>query len=290
MLPRAFNRSFLTSAIDHIVFEDAASEPFVGAALCRVCRTAQAWVLPLLYETVVLSTAADIRRFAGSLTEREVSGHVTAPSSPALYVRNLWIGPTSSGRDSQPLLSETSDWPQADTYKILQQCKFLRTFALINIPPAFWTPSCVPKSVEALWLGPSHARIDWKYLLCAPRLRQFVSIDTFLFDTEFAALLREASCIKEIRQYLRNPDAALHALGRVIDTPVDTTLEQVEVVCCAEELGSLSMFVEDDQDGTSYDVANHRLVLTIKSMLRDSKPDLLALVFGDWLATIGIRD
>ena len=262
----------------------------MGAVLCRVCRAAQAWVLPLLYTTVVLSTSTDIQQFAEALTVREVPAKdVAVTPSPALFVRNLWMGPASSNASygkEKTALSRTSQWPQGDLCRILQRCKSLRTLALIDLPQGAWSPLCVPKSVEALWLGPSHAKVEWSYLLCAPRLAHFVSVDTFLFDSEFESLLCRAAGIQQISRYLRCAETALHALGRVVDTPADSKLETIEVVCCAEERGGLSMFLEDEEDSMSYKVKRHMLTLTMKSALRDGRPDFLALVFEDWLASL----
>ncbi|KAI0743117.1 hypothetical protein C8Q80DRAFT_1192832 [Daedaleopsis nitida] len=54
----------------------------------------------------------------------------------------------------------------------------MRALALVDLPPSLWSPFPLHACVEVLWLGPSHAKVDWRYLPCAPRL---------LFDSEFRA-------------------------------------------------------------------------------------------------------
>ena len=164
-----------------VVFRlSAFNDPLTAATLCNVCNTARNWMLPILYENITLTTPAEIERFAlslrGASPSSELHGPRTALRNAATYVSRLWIGATTtlSPPTMEPFKARlhpasASTWPIPAIRMILAVCTSLRAFALIHAPYDVYRALLlhIPATVEALALGPAHARVDWERLPCA---------------------------------------------------------------------------------------------------------------------------
>ncbi|KAI9058729.1 hypothetical protein FKP32DRAFT_1218445 [Trametes sanguinea] len=264
------------------VFELAAlDDQSDGAKLCGICRTVRSWLLPLIYDTVLLTSSKSIQRFAYALMEDPIE-HVIVHPAPASIVRNLWIGPTSSVKQND-LTYHPSSWPVTLIHQILARCKSLRSFALINLYQNDWfrLASVLPPGLESLTLGPVHGKVDWRYLPCARSLRTFTSMDTYMLDLELQQIVVSPNIRTVRRFYSRSGHVAL-AFDQLQCVEKATGLQTMEIVCCAETVEKAKTILEDTAKW--YKLDPERIVLVPKSHTRNSCFDPISVLFEDWSA------
>ncbi|KAI0830318.1 hypothetical protein BC628DRAFT_1336977 [Trametes gibbosa] len=263
----------------------ASEDQAEGAKLCGICRIARHWVLPILYEDVTLSTSNAIERFAASLTPiptSETTSAEVAPSYPALLVRRLWIGPTST--TNQDDLSYSSPaWPVPRIREVLARCAALRALALMNLHQRAWPrlALAVPAGVEVLWLGPVHGRADWRYLPCAPRTREFLTLDTYVTEAELRQIVL-APRMRTVRRFFSNTCGygVVHQAGCVEDA--SRTFERLEIVCCDATRAQAAAGLGTALRRRGYEPIP-RVVFVPKSNLYKGRYDPLAILFDDWI-------
>lgn len=254
-----------------------------------MCRTAQYWLLPILYHTVVLSSSAAIERFATSITGTRLSAS-SAPLielKPSALVRKLWIGPTSSIEQAD-LSYNSPAWPIPRICTILALCQSLHALAIMNVHQKSWPRLSldIPRGVRALWIGPVHGKADWRYLPCAASAREFLTMDTYMTEDELRQIVRAPS-IRRVRRFFSKPVGlgALQQLGCVEDAQ---GLEKLEIVCCSSSKEEAAAALEEALQTYRYE-PTPRVALIPRSHMYKGRCDPLALLHDDWLGTTRVR-
>ena len=280
------------SLTNHTVFNTSATaDPSVGTTLCAVCRTARQWMLPVLYSNVVLSTPALAERFAVGLEEPgsemnpdlRDSRERTAPSGlwpcPTSEVRHLWIGPTACPGAYAKSVWRRTTWPVRAIRAILMRCTDLRALAIVAVPHGVGVAlfPFVPVSVEALFLGPAHPRVEWKRV---PRLRSLTSASTFMLTSELEGIAQA-------------PDATLVRRVFTSSTEAVISLEQM-AACVRVERGSevhvlVPLSREEDQ-GVLEKIAAECTIGSCKLEFLNAQEgiplDVVALMYAEWIADV----
>lgn len=130
-------------------------------------------MIPVLYHTVVLDTAALATRFRVSLALESPKSMVS------LRVRALWMSPASDRMGSE---FRYGVGHSQMIIEILRMCSQLRTFTLINFKNSYtWSQveDAIPKTLVSLTLGPTHAPLDMRTLA---HVQTLTSINTFIWD------------------------------------------------------------------------------------------------------------
>ncbi|RPD63547.1 hypothetical protein L227DRAFT_572697 [Lentinus tigrinus ALCF2SS1-6] len=271
------------------VFERAvASDVPTALAICRVCHTARAWTLPILYETIVLGSSSKIERFAKSQTR--MSSDIVVDQLPALLVRKLWFGP--SNRAEQHRLYSPSRWPLSFMRQILTRCTSLCSLAVINggEVPLTGLADVIPASVSYLTLGPLHEPVDCASLPCARNLHTLNSIDSYMVDREIHALMRSRTSLRTVRRiftYSRPPEiklvtVAFRQIGYFFPpSPTARALERLEIVCYRETDGVARYELEDAAKEWGCDPA--RVTLVPRAWVtKNGKKEYFATFFEGW--------
>lgn len=170
--------------------------------LSRTCKAIHAWVTPVLYSTVVLTTKAEFFAFERALYSAEVSFDTQRGSPSGLefplgtYVQNLWLGQTRSKHGQHRVTATTGDvvmlggdsgqgrdiWDL--TMSIISMCPSIRNLALVNFPPAVLQLLLLrlPTSLESLSirLGGRHAQLDVPDLSRLTSLRSLTFLHTHI--------------------------------------------------------------------------------------------------------------
>ena len=261
----------------------AASHTPTASSLCRVCHTARAWSLPILYETIVLTSSSKIERFAYS--HMETPFDIVVDQLPILHVRKMWFGPTSNFEEND-LDYSSREWPITLMHQILTRCTFLCSLAFINVGQAqlYRLTSVIPKSVSALALGPVHGEVDYRHLPCGPNLRTFTSMDTFMLDNEVCELVlsRTIRTIRRIYTYPNEHRVAL-AFDQLECVSRATVLERLEIVCYGATEEVAKECLESVATQREYD--RKRVVLVSKASINGKGvEDAVATLFADWIA------
>ncbi|KAH9915925.1 uncharacterized protein BXZ73DRAFT_105991 [Epithele typhae] len=162
--------------------------------LCLVCHATRGWVLPVMYGSVVLTTARDIETLAAALTR--LTTDAPTLEHPASRIRRLWIGPTwtpspqkahPSESSSLQTLSSHTAWPSPSIRAILSLATNLDALAVLAAPSSFSLATLsVPKTVRALTLGPAHGPLNLNRF---PHIRSVTSVNTMVFEDELRAIL-----------------------------------------------------------------------------------------------------
>ncbi|KAH9886722.1 hypothetical protein C8Q73DRAFT_715076 [Cubamyces lactineus] len=257
----------------------AASDKAAGAKLCCLCSTVRLWLLPVLYDTVVLSSAKTIERFAYGQMENPDSTAVYPP--PTSIVRKLWIGPTSSTVQND-LAYSSSAWPITLVHQILVRCASLHALAIVNLYQGDWfrLAHVLPAGLRALTLGPVHGKVDWRYLPCSASLREFTSMDTYMMDLELQQIVA-APGIRTVRRVYSRVDHINLAFDQLDCVEKATSLEKLEIVCCAESVERAASVLE--KIARCYKLNPERIALVPKSHISGSTFDPIAVLFNDWL-------
>ncbi|KAI0685529.1 hypothetical protein C8T65DRAFT_679244 [Cerioporus squamosus] len=264
------------------VFERAASHVPTASSICRVCHTARAWALPVLYETIVLPSSSKIERFAYS--QMETPFDVVVDQLPIHLVRKMWFGPTSSSEEND-LDYSSREWPITLMHQILTRCTALCSLAFINVGQAqlYRLTSVIPKTVSSLVLGPVHGEVDYRHLPCAPNLHTFTSMDTFMLDTEICELVL-SSTIRTIRRVYTTPSETRVALAfdQLECVYRASVLERLEIVCYGGTKEAAAEILESVAKERDYD--RTRVVLVPRASTKNGKDDAFATLFEDWKA------
>ncbi|RDX45243.1 hypothetical protein OH76DRAFT_1408198 [Lentinus brumalis] len=266
------------------VFERAAANHVPTAdSICRVCHTARAWALPVLYETIVLTSSSKIERFAHSLMETPFD--IVVDQVPIHLVRKIWFGPTSSFEEND-LDYSSREWPITVMHQILTRCTALCSLALINVGQAqlYRLTSVIPNAVSSLTLGPVHGEVDYRHLPCAPNLHTITSMDTFMLDNEIRDLVL-SSTIRTIRRIYSTPAERRVALAfdQLECLYRASVLERLEIVCYGDTREAAAQILESVATDRDYD--HTRVVLVPKaSLTTDGKDNTFATLFVDWQA------
>ncbi|KAI0363242.1 hypothetical protein BV20DRAFT_1058216 [Pilatotrama ljubarskyi] len=257
----------------------AASDKSVSAKLCLVCHTVRSWILPVLYDRVVLSSAQAIERFA--YAQMENSDDKIVKPAPATVVRKLWIGPTSSVEQND-LSYGSSSWPITLIHQILVRCPALDALALVNLYQGVWyrLAGVIPRGLQSLCLGPVHGKVDWRYLPCAPSLREFITMDTYMMDEEIQQIVLSPS-IRRIRRLYSHGDRVSLAFDQLQCVEKATALEKLEIVCCEETEEEAAAIL--DRVSKSYVYEPARVALIPRSHIREGRYDPISVLYQDWL-------
>ncbi|KAI0331376.1 hypothetical protein GY45DRAFT_1322423 [Cubamyces sp. BRFM 1775] len=259
----------------------AGSDKASGAKLCRLCSTVRLWLLPVLYDTVILSSAKTIERFAYGQVENPDSTVVYPP--PASVVRRLWIGPTSSTVQND-LVYSPSAWPITLVHQILVRCASLHALAIVNLYQGDWfrLAHVLPAGLHSLTLGPVHGKVVWWYLPCSASLREFTSMDTEMMDLELLKIVAAPS-IRTVRRVYSRVDHVNLAFDQLDCVDKASSLEKFEIICCAKSVERAASVLEKIAKG--YKPIPERVVLVPKSYLCGSTFDPIAVLFNDWLSS-----
>ncbi|KAI8996313.1 hypothetical protein BD414DRAFT_477495 [Trametes punicea] len=206
-------------------------------------------------------------------------GTVVHPT-PASVIRNLWIGPTSSVEQND-LTYSSSAWPITLIHQIIIRCTSLRALAIVNLYQGDWfrLASVLPPGLESLTLGPVHGKVDWRYLPCTRSLREFTSMDTYMMDLELQQIVLSPG-IRTVRRFYSRSDHIKLAFDQLECVEKATTLEKLELVCCAETVRQAATILEDL--AKRYKPDPERVVLVPKSHTHESCYDPIAILFDDW--------
>lgn len=192
-------------------------------SLCLVCRLSHAWMTPILYNSVVLSSTGWITRFFITLKSAE--------SRVAHLVHAIWIGPSTMDESLSGTL--TYGYGHANMIEgILKSCTSLRTFVLINFNHDQWPKieSAIPNTLENLVVGPIHGSLDMRTLARAPGLRTLTSLNTYLRDDE----VRDVVLCPNLRHFRRVVSSHSWPFGFAMDQlPIvskSETLEKMEIL------------------------------------------------------------
>ncbi|KAH9851298.1 hypothetical protein C2E23DRAFT_886747 [Lenzites betulinus] len=270
--------------IQAVFFEIASVDTLEAVKLCRICRIVRHWVLPILYEDVTLATSAAIERFAASLTlaPKSDAASVEGAPSPASCVRRLWIGPVSTDAEGD-LSYDPFAWPIPHVHAILTRCTSLRALALMNLHQRTWPrlALAVPAGVEVLWLGPVHGRVDWRYLPCAPRTREFLTLDTYVTEAELRQIVAAPSMRRVCRFFSDSCGYGIvHQAGCVEDA--QPALERLEIVCCDRTRVEAAAGLKLALRRRGYEPIP-RVVFVPRSNRYQGRYDPLAILFDDWM-------
>ncbi len=239
--------------------------------------------MPILYDTVVLSSSATIERFATSINgaRSSTSGASLTELKPSAFVRKLWIGPTSS-IDQADLSYSSPAWPILRICAILALCQSLHTLAIMNVHQKSWPRLMldIPRGVRALWIGPVHGKADWRYLPCAPSAREFLTMDTYMTEDELRQIVRSPS-IRRVRRFFSRP-VGLGALQQLGCVDGAQELEKLEVVCCSSSKEEAAIALEEACQTYRYEPTPH-VALVPRSYMYKGRCDPLALLHDDWL-------
>ncbi|KAI0354221.1 hypothetical protein OH77DRAFT_518614 [Trametes cingulata] len=201
--------------------------------------------------------------------------------APVTLVRNLWIGPTSSVEQND-LSYGSSSWPITLIHQILVRCSALRSLALVNLYQGVWyrLAGVIPSGLQSLCLGPVHGKVDWRYLPCAPNLREFVTMDTYMMDEEIQQIVLSPS-IRRIRRLYSHGDRVSLAFDQLECVEKATALEKLEIVCCEETEEQAAAILDEVSKSYQYDPARVALIPT--SHIREGRYDPISVLFDDWL-------
>lgn len=248
--------------------------------MCLLCHSARAWILPLLYDTITLDSSERIEWLAYALMRSD--DEIIVDHLPALFIRKLWIGHTSSfQRHDLDLDYGSTAWPITLIHQILTRCLSLRSLAVIGIGQARWyrLTGVIPPSVTSLTLGPVHGEVDYRHMPCAPNLCRFTSLDTFMLDTEIRDLVLSPT-IHTIRRIYSSGDRVDLAMDQLECVAQATVLERLEIVCYANSREEAASLLDAAAEGREYD--RDRVVLVPQSSVRAGGRDAIATMFEDW--------
>ncbi|KAI0743116.1 hypothetical protein C8Q80DRAFT_956405 [Daedaleopsis nitida] len=232
-----------------------------------------------MYHTITLTSSDKIQRFAYALMRAE--DELVVDQLPAAYIRKLWLGPTSSLRQND-LGYGSIAWPITLIHQILTRCPSLQALAVICIGQGRWyrLTGVIPKSVTSLCLGPVHGEVDYKHLPCAPNLRSFTSMDTFMLDTEVRDLVL-APTIRTIRRVYSSGDRLTLAFDQLECVARAEALEKFEIVCCGDTSEHAAKLLADVAAGYEYD--RERVVLVPWSNVKEGRSDAIAVLYDCWM-------
>ncbi|KAH9933735.1 uncharacterized protein B0H18DRAFT_600324 [Fomitopsis serialis] len=190
----------------------------MAAALSQTCKTVYAWIIPILYSTVVLTTptqAASFQRAVLTSFNSDSEGHTTATRLTErplhTYVHHLWVGRnrrsranrtgtrpqlggTGRERVGQTIIGRSRLWNA--TLGIVELCPSLRTLAMIGYPATIIgviVPH-LPVTLESLSIRVrNHATLDLPDISHLTALRDIVFVHTELTDKTVCLLLRSPS-------------------------------------------------------------------------------------------------
>ncbi|KAI5887239.1 uncharacterized protein SCHCODRAFT_02515885 [Schizophyllum commune H4-8] len=207
------------------VFTLASEDLHTNLCLLLVCHTAHDWVLPLLYNTISLSSHAQIVSFfVAHDTLQEPHMHRLR------LVRNLWLGPQANTSDSS-LFYGSNAWPLTIIHRILYSCTNVESLYLINLDQNEWfrLENVIPSSVKRLAMGPVHGPFILRNLNHCPHIESFTSALSFMRDDE----VKEIVTYPHMREFRRILQA--HPLASVSDILVD----QLPCVSASQTLESM---------------------------------------------------
>ncbi|KZT71907.1 hypothetical protein DAEQUDRAFT_723522 [Daedalea quercina L-15889] len=152
----------------------------MATVLAVTCKTVYAWVIPVLYSTVVLTTESQIITFEDTLrASSKIVHHSGHPTEHPLdsYIRCLWVGPNRcrlgrTWRNLKDMESSDSDGatggasgaqaPGPDVWAYfedtLTSCATLRALSIVDYPDVI-LPSIIrhcPTSLESISIYPSY--------------------------------------------------------------------------------------------------------------------------------------
>ena len=198
---------FLLATCDkplQIVLAAARRNQSTAVILARTCKAIYAWVTPVLYSTVVLTTKGEFSAFEYALHSsaasfRKKHGSLSRFKAPlGTYVRNLWLGQTRSKDGQHRAAARVGNvvmlagggnamrggdiWDH--TLNIVTMCTSIRALALANFPPSIlqFLLLRVPTSLESLTirLGGRDAQLDIPNLSRLTSLRRLTFLDTHI--------------------------------------------------------------------------------------------------------------
>ncbi|KAF8155830.1 hypothetical protein B0H34DRAFT_850794 [Crassisporium funariophilum] len=194
-----------------------------------VCRSAHAWLQPLLYHSIEFTTSSQLSKF--------VSTH-DIPNDPIetrfSLVRNMFIGRTPTNQGD--LRYSSSNWPLTVVCRLLWLCTSLKHLTLLDLDQNVWQllEHSIPGSLEYLTLGPIHGPFRAQNLRQKPSLRHFTSAQTYMRDDEVLDIV----CYPSLRTFRRisfgNSMAQLWAVDQVACVSKTQTLDKLEIVICGE--------------------------------------------------------
>ncbi|OBZ67462.1 hypothetical protein A0H81_12647 [Grifola frondosa] len=243
--------------------------------------------MPILYSTVVLPSASDIIAFANSLASRWMQpDDILLEPAPASLVRHLWIGPISC-RQENDLFYASDAWPFTLVHRILNMCTALRSLSIINLYAQLWyqLEGQVPRTVQALCLGPIHGRIDISELRCRDVLRSITSFDTYMADWEVHDIVTSPT-IRRFCRFYSEPRKVQLAFEQLPCVSKATTLERIQIVCCDEDVRDAAQVLAHFADSHWCD--DRRIVLTSKSGFFGLHRDGIGALYEDWAVGHGL--
>ncbi|KAI0673173.1 hypothetical protein C8Q78DRAFT_1068585 [Trametes maxima] len=206
--------------------------------------------------------------------------------APASIVRALWVGPTNSVEQND-LTYGSSSWPITLIHQILARCTSIHFLALVNLYQGVWyrLSGVIPPGVQSLCVGPVHGKIDWRYLTCAPALREFITMDTYMMDEEIQQMVLSPT-IRRIRRVYSHGERVGLAFDQLECVQKATALEKLEIVCCAETEEQAAMVLEEMAHAYAHVFEPERVALIPKSHMRGGRYDPIGVLFEDWLVAI----
>jgi hypothetical protein len=208
----------------------------MALSLSLVCSTSRAWIIPILYETVTLTTAEKIATFYAALYraafDRRAGNYALAP-----HVRHLWIG-TADLRAPGDLTYGSASWPQTLIHQILRFCTGLCSLAILHLDQTAWhrLEGAIPPSLVSLTIGPVHGALVLDNLTRHPRVRRVTSVDTTMHDAE----VRDIVVHPDVRCFTRFYATGywIYALEQLPCVSESATLEQMRIVICDLQRGA----------------------------------------------------
>ncbi|KDR80300.1 hypothetical protein GALMADRAFT_265460 [Galerina marginata CBS 339.88] len=201
--------------------------------LLLVCRTAQAWMLPLLYHSIKFTKSTQLSKF---LVDHDIPNDLM--ESRFSLIQNLYIGETPS--EAGDLAYGSTNWPLTILTRLLWLCISLKRLVILNLDQNKWhtVEHAVPSSIEYLTLGPSHGPFLPQNLKKRPLLKHFTSISTHMRDDEVQDIVCYPSMQTLVRISEGSSRAASLAAEQARCVSKSQTLERLDIVVCGWSLGT----------------------------------------------------
>ncbi|PCH35358.1 hypothetical protein WOLCODRAFT_166222 [Wolfiporia cocos MD-104 SS10] len=258
------------------------------AKLCLVCKTSQEWMTPLLYETVALTSSSTIRAFARTLkSTSHPPRKCDRPTHGGLGDRvcYLWIGPTTSTAEHD-LPYASTHWSIDDLQAILMHCSCLRSLAIVNLAQHlnFRINSCIPSTVENIYLGPVHGSLDLPRLPCLQNLRSITSLDTFFSMDEMQTIVA-SPYLQRVRRFYGTPAHIDWAFRQLSCLRRAGTLEELQVVCCDNSIDDATEVLKHYKEAYVAH-ADERVLLVARAHPVYWQIDGIGSLHQDWLSVV----
>ncbi|KZT03754.1 uncharacterized protein LAESUDRAFT_728779 [Laetiporus sulphureus 93-53] len=266
----------------------AVRNPGTAAKLSLVCQSAHFWMLPALYSTVTLTSSDQIVPFARSLRASTIQVEEgSAERSLGSYVHHLWFGPVSSAAEHDLFYASTA-WPVTLLHQILSLSQNLRALAFVNVAQhlLFRFEEVIPSTVESIYLGPVHGRLDISKLRCYRNLRHLTSMDTYMNDWEIQEIVTSPH-LRVFRRFFSTSAKIAFAFDQLPVMKRVKTLERLEIINCDETAGSAAQTLGLCA-AAYYEFADARILLTGKSNIRKGRMDIMATLYDDWTQSLGV--